>query len=142
MQPNHEAFKLRRDTLRLAVKEYGWHRVPRQWPGTNADDLTSQRRYRYGLGKFQGEHWSIVHWYEAFMNGDRGEEFGQWNGPWNVYKPNDTERAAFEITPDNYIALHFSDSGFVSMQELTQCEYESLVYDYEYRSRRGVTDHD
>lgn len=130
---NTQAFKLARDTLRIAVKEYGWHRVPRQFPGTNADDLTSQRRYRYGPGKFQGEHWSIVHFYQAMLDGCVDEPL--YNGDTvagDLFSVDDTERAAFQLKADtSFVALWYSDSGFVSLSELTADEYDKLLAEYE-----------
>ena len=111
-----EAYKLARATLRTAVRDYGWHRTH------GGDDC-----YRAPPGKFESEHWSIVHWHDAVMNGD-GESFDEY---WEVFHPDVIEREAFGITEGNVVALHYSESGFVSMRELTQCELARLREDYE-----------
>lgn len=118
---SNEAFRLQRATLRTAVKDYGYARQR----GVLTTDKNAMMSYRYGPGRFEGEHWSIVHWHEAVQNGD-GECIGQWS----VFEPDAIERAAFGIAEQNRIALHFSDQGFVSMQELTECEYVRLTDDY------------
>jgi len=109
-----QAYKLARATLRMAVRDYGWHRTH------GGDDC-----YRAPLGKFESEHWSIVHWHDAVMNGD-GESFECWE----VFEPDVIECEAFGIAPGNVVALHYSESGFVSMRELTQCELGRLREDY------------
>jgi hypothetical protein len=125
---NREAFKLARDTLRLAVREYGWRRNwgKREIPGT------ARYRYTYGPGKFEGEHWSIVHFYDVAMNGCGDEPL--YNGDTiaaDLLDVCDLERAAFGLkNSTNFVALWYHDNGFVSMDELTCNEYDQLRADY------------
>lgn len=136
---NREAFKLARDTLRLAVREYGWHRE-RTEIGYFAHDhiantyatektVTHVRAdYRYGPGKFEGEHWSIVHFYDAVMNGCTDEPLSYADGQTaaDLLEVSDLEREAFKLEKDtSFVALWYSDTGFVSMTELTADEYDA-----------------
>lgn len=113
---NTEAFKLARATLRIAVKDYGWHR---------RDSTTDRdgRPYVYGPGKFEGEHWSIVHWYDSYMGGF-SDEIGD---GWEAFNVDDTERAAFGLKPTDTVAvLHFSDQ-VVSLEYCTNAELEAFI---------------
>ena len=116
---NAEAFKLARETLRLAVKEYGWRRIP--WTYATYPELDNRKQYRYGPGKFEGQPWSIVHFYDAYMNGDAGDYVSD---ALSVYELTETERAAFGLT-EPYVGLFFSGQGFVSLGELSLAEYRA-----------------
>ena len=122
---NSEAFKLARDTLRLAVKEYGWSRA-----GRYATCYTS------GPGRFGGEHWSIVYWYDSSMNGANGEAF--YNGDsleCEAFEVDDTERAAFGLKADtSHVALFYSESGSVSMEKWTQKHFDKVTAERENES--------
>lgn len=107
-----EAYKLARATLRMAVRDYGWTRKNSKW----------RTYYGYGPGKFEGEHWSIVHWYDAYMNGCTGDESGN---NWEAYEVTDDERAAFGIK-GKFVVLSFSDQGFVSLSEADDEDTERL----------------
>jgi hypothetical protein len=118
---NTEAFKLARATLKLAVREYGWTR-------NRHDDWQrcpyGQKRYSYGLGKFEGEHWSIVHFWDAYMNGC-SEASGD---TWDAMEVVGAEREAFGLHPATFaVVLWHSEQGFVSMQEVTETQYSELT---------------
>jgi hypothetical protein len=114
---NREAFSLARATLRTAVKEYGWHRRP----GCSG--------YAYSPGKFECEHWSIVHFYGAAMIGCAGESlvYGDSSIATDLFEVSDLEREAFGMAAGTvFIALWYSDSGFVTLEELTAADYAEL----------------
>lgn len=130
---NREAFKLARETLRLAVKEYGWQR--RRISFYAGDRPGTRTEYSHGPGKFEGEHWSIVHYYDAMMNGSSDEPF--YDGETcqgTPFEVTDVERAAFGFAPaTQFVVILHSESGFESLQELTCEEYDEMreAYDAE-----------
>jgi hypothetical protein len=117
---NREAFSLARATLRTAVKEYGWRR--------DRDSIGFGAPYTYGPGKFEAQHWSIVHFYGAAMIGcaDESLDYGDNIGA-DLLEVADTEREAFGMAADTvFVALWYSDSGFVTLEELTAADYAEL----------------
>lgn len=123
---NREQFKLAHDTLRKAVREYGWARK------ADTDDKQAPK-YLAPLGKFEGEHWRTVHYYDAVMNGFADEPLydGERMAA-DILEVTDDERVAFRFGVDiAFVALWHSESGFVSMQELTAKDYDELRAQYE-----------
>lgn len=143
---NTEAFKLARATLRTAVKDYGWSRE-RTCIGYYAHDHVTdtyakeqtvtlvRANYRAPLGKFQGEHWSIVHYYYYTMMDGCGEEPLYNDGAdaaADLFKVTDTERAAFAFYADTaFVALWHSSDGFVSLEQLTAARYDKLRAEFD-----------
>lgn len=129
---NVEAFKLARQTLRTAVREYGWGRAPR-YGSTLTTDSNARLTYRAPLGWFEGEHWAIVHYYDAVMNGCAGEPLGDGDHTdADLLEVSDVERLAFQFKADTqFVALWYSDSGFVTLEELTCKRYDELRAQYE-----------
>ena len=116
---SREAFQLARDTLRLAVKKYGWSR-------RNVGPYRTA--YCYGPGKFEGEHWSVVHFYDAAMVGGDSLDFSQDTVQVDILEVSDAERAAFNLALDTqYVALWYSDSGFVTLEEMTADRRDNLI---------------
>lgn len=127
---NTEAFKLARATLRLAVKEYGWSRRGR---------ASCRPYYAAPLGKFEGEHWAIVHYYDAMLNGGGDEPL--YSGEEcvaDLFEVSDTERAAFGFHADtSFVALWHSSNGFEHLAQLTATEYDDLRAQYEEESEES-----
>ena len=125
---NREAFKLAHETLRKAVREYGWWRHATEYKSPDG----IYRRYHAPLGKFEGEHWSIVHFYDAVMDGCGDEPlYEDETIAADLLEVSDVEREAFKFAPNTgFVALWCSGQGFVSMQELTAEEYDRLREDY------------
>lgn len=124
------SYKLARATLRTAVREYGWSRRD---PNRDAA-LGYPVGYTYGPGKFEGEHWSIVHWFDAAMNGmadvplyDGGDDVAA-----DVLEVSDVERAAFGLKEsDQFAVLWYSPQGFVSLEYIDACRYDKLRRHYD-----------
>jgi hypothetical protein len=115
---NSEAFKLARDTLRVAVKEYGWRR---------------HTRYVYGPGKFESEHWAIVHYWRALLDGDSDEPFSTGEEVDGTPFPvTDDERAAFGFAATTqFVVIWHSSQGFESLQEITCEQYDQLREEFD-----------
>lgn len=129
---NREAFKLARDTLRKAVKEYGWYRKA---------DSNYGPTYLARLGKFEGEHWSIVHWYDAMMNGAGDEPFTEGEETVaDVFPVEDIERAAFMLKEsDQFAVLWHSSQGFETLEYIDCDRYDRLREQYSEPSDNVVT---
>lgn len=126
---NREAFKLARATLRKAVKEYGFIRFP------------DRPHYVGRIGKFEGEHWSIVHYYDAMLNGVGDAPFmapGTVEG--TPFEVSDVERQAFGFEPDtDFVVLWHSQSGFETLTELSAGEYDRTRERYDNAAQSVVT---
>ncbi|MGH8275713.1 MAG: hypothetical protein ACRETH_03350 [Steroidobacteraceae bacterium] len=118
-----EQLKLARDTLRLAVREYGWMR--RSLSGLN------RTMYRSGPGKFEAEHWSIVHFYAAMMDGFGDPLYDGDRYVADCFEVDDVERGAFGFNADTVaVALWHSEQGFVTMQELNEARATAFAKAY------------
>lgn len=126
---NRESFKMARDTLRTAVRDYGFKRTEYQCTGTGQ----MRTEYRYGPGKFEGEHWSIVHWYEAMLNGMGDEPLTEGEDTVaDLFEVSDTERAAFGINPGfDFAVLWYSVNGFCTLEYVSADGYDKLREQYE-----------
>lgn len=123
---NRESFKLARDTLRLAVRDYGWRR---EMPDGFGRWRAGKKRYVTGPGKFEGEHWSVVHYYETALdhNCDAPLYYADGTVAADIMIVLDVERDAFKLNADtHFVVLWYSEQGFVSMQELTATEYDNV----------------
>jgi hypothetical protein len=128
---NSEAFKLARDTLRVAVKEYGWRR---HWTVRDGrTGLVIRTRYVYGPGKFESEHWAIVHYWRALLDGDSDEPFSTGEEVDGTPFPvTDDERAAFGFAATTqFVVIWHSSQGFESLQEITCEQYDQLREQYD-----------
>lgn len=121
---NREAFKLARDTLRTAVKEYG---------ATRRCEYGCRRGFHFRPGKFEGEHWSIVHWYGAMMDGGGDEPLMSGDDcVADVFELSDVERAAFAVNPGfDFAVLWHSSNGFESFEYVSADGYDKLREQYE-----------
>lgn len=124
---NREAFKLARDTLRTAVRKYGWRLT---WGKHRPEHIpkTARNRYSSGPGKFEGEHWSIVHWYQAMLDGMGDEPFYDGDDvAADVFEVSDVERAAFMLDEsDQFAVLWHSGQGFESLEYINAARYDRL----------------
>lgn len=127
---NREAFALAHETLRDAVVTFGWSR--RKF-GPFPSGIV-QAHYAPPLGKFEGEHWAAIHFYNAALNGGGDEPLYEADGTVaaDLFMVEDVERAAFAFKPATaFVALWYSDTGFVSMVELTADEYDEQRTEWE-----------
>lgn len=75
-------------------------------------------------GKFEGEHVSILYWYDMFLNGYD-----------TVFEVSDEERKEFEYADDvKYIYLAESNDGFCSLEFYTTREEAESRQDEEFES--------
>lgn len=120
---NREAYKLARDTLRMAVREYGWSRYRSR--KSNGVPLNG---YVYGPGKFEGEHWSIVHYWDAMMNGCGDEPLYEGEDcVADIFEVSDVERAAFALSDsDQFAIIWHSPQGFESLEYVDADQYDRL----------------
>jgi len=83
-------------------------------------------------GKFEGESFYTPYFYGQLMDGD-GEPLGDGDSTdADLLTVTDDERAAFALKADTaYIAVCYSEQGFVSVRELTEKEAEDLRAEYE-----------
>ena len=88
---------------------------------------------QFGPGKFEGEPFYIAYYWTAMLDGCAAAPF--MSGETSAGAPipvTDLERAAFELpTTTQFVVLWYSDSGFVSLQELTCEEYDRLREHYD-----------
>lgn len=121
-----EAFKLARETLRLAVKDYGWSRRPAVWHGESG--TITRRPYRAALGKFEGEHWCATYYYRAMLDGDGDEPLMEGERcAGTPFEVSDLEREAFGMRQDtSFVVLWHSEQGFEALTEYTATEYDEL----------------
>lgn len=90
------------------------------------------------LGKFEGEPFYVMYYWDRVMNGDHDEPFYCSTGEVaaDVLEVSDDERAAFDLDPGTaFILLWQSDAGFVSLEQITPREYDRYRarYDAEVR---------
>lgn len=108
---NSEAFKLARETLRQAIREYGYFR---------GKGYVRNRTYQARPGKFEGEHWRIVHYYQAMLDGGADEFIGFETVDTvaaDVFHITDIERQAFGFSPAETVAiLWHSEQGFETLE--------------------------
>jgi hypothetical protein len=73
------------------------------------------------LGKFQGEHWSTLYFWEAFLHGNRGEyELDENYGPsTTIFKVTEEERKLLNLT-QSFFAIEETEQGFVYGSEVDQ----------------------
>ena len=89
-------------------------------------------------GKFAGEPFYVMYYWDRVMNGDHDEPFYCSTGEFaaDVLEVSDDERAAFDLDPGTaFILLWQSDAGFVSLDQITPREYDRYRarYDAEVR---------
>ena len=75
-------------------------------------------------GKFEGENWQILYWYDALMSGftdDSGDA-------WDAMKVTEEEKLIFNLDPAaEYAILFHSDTGFVGLEYATTAEYNDML---------------
>ena len=75
-------------------------------------------KLRAPSGKFEGEPYYAVYYHDCAMNGCSEDIDGS-----DVLEIDDTDRAAFDLYSDvTHIALHYSESGFVTLEGLTAAQ--------------------
>ena len=88
------------------------------------------------LGKFEGEHWSTVAFYDDVLNGCSDESL-QWSEEGDctdIFILSDTDRAAIGCNATEYAFLLDNDSqGFVSGKTVDRDTYDNLMAEYESR---------
>lgn len=95
-------------------------------------------RMRAPRGKFEGEPFYVMYYWDRVMNGWHDEPFYCPTGEVaaDVLEVSDDERAAFDLDPGTaFILLWQSDAGFVSLDQITPREYDRYRarYDAEVR---------
>ena len=79
-------------------------------------------------GKFEGEAYYVLHFWQAVLDGAADEP--QYDGDdvaADILEVSDDERAAFELNASTaFVALWCSPQGFVILQELAADEYHRL----------------
>lgn len=91
-------------------------------------------------GKFEGEPYCVLYFYEQAMNGCADEPLydGDEQAA-DLLEVSDDEREAFGLSAD-FVALWYSSQGFVSLQELTADEYDALRAKYEAAAEDSETE--
>lgn len=90
----------------------------------NSRDPTRMRAPR---GKFEGEAFYAPYFYESVLDGIAGESLmcGE-DTAGDVVMVSDDERIAFGLDPSTaFVVLWYSDSGFVSLEQMTPEEYDA-----------------
>lgn len=79
-------------------------------------------------GKFEGEPFYVLYFYEAVLNGKADEPLYEGDTVVaDLLEVSDDERAAFKLNPDTaFVALWYAESGFVTLDELTAVQYDEL----------------
>lgn len=86
-------------------------------------------------GKFEGEAFYIAYYFDAVMNGD-GEplyedDYGDKECIGDLFDVTQEERDAFGLDPNTtHVVLWYSESGFVTLDELDKHRYESIQSRY------------
>ena len=115
-----EATKIRSDAIAQAI-EYGYTLA-------HPDDVPTD--LHAPPGKFEGEPFYALYFYDAIMDGgcDDSLYFGTDTVQADICEVSDAERGAFELSPrTTHVALWNSDSGFVTLEELTYKRYCKLL---------------
>ena len=109
------ASKIRRDAKAAAI-EYGYT------DETPTDGLHAPR------GKFQGEPYYVLYFWDAMLDGDREPIYDDGREVYSLTEVTDDEREAFELDKSTVaIALWHSDQGFVTLEELSEERYVHLL---------------
>jgi hypothetical protein len=119
--------KMRADAIAAAL-EYGF-------TSTDANDATALRA---PLGKFEGEPYYTLYYYDVMMNGCSDETF--YNGPHedatvdaDTFELDANDRAAFDLDESIVaVVLWHSDTGFETLEEVTRERYDELLRAYSY----------
>lgn len=84
-------------------------------------------------GKFEGEPYYAPYFYTTAMNGEGDEPLTDGERvAADVLEVTEDEHQAFELNQDTaFMALWYSESGFVTLQELTADEYDDLRAQYD-----------
>jgi len=80
------------------------------------------------LGKFEGEPWYAVYYYDAMLNGDGEPMYAGEQCLGDLFEVTSEEREAFGLDPSIMgIALWHSDIGFETLELLTDEKYVYLL---------------
>lgn len=102
------------DTARAAAIAYGY-------------TAQANGELRAPQGKFENEPYFAIYYWSAAMDGD-GESFGNDERvDCDVFEVHNDERTAFELdAAQSHMLVRHYESGKVSVERLTQAEYEAL----------------
>lgn len=101
----------------IAAEESGW----------------SCQQDKFYPGKFEGEPWYAPYFWQCALEGAGDEPFYHGETVAGDVIPVDAEeREAFELAPQTaFVAVWYSEQGFVSLQELTTGEYDKTRAQYD-----------
>ena len=90
---------------------------------------------RYGPGKFSGERWFTLHYYEATLESGQDEEYGSvdegaWYGVFILDASDPYDARIMAEDRDAYsVCIEESSDGFVTGVVQTRRDYEGFVFD-------------